>query len=111
MVAAERPSQPIALRDGFAVPAAAVVDAGPYTPVALPLAACRIDVGQPLPRDVDAVLPLDAIAFRGDRADAVAAAAGGEGVLPAGGDAAPQLPLRQLLFLTGIGCLLGWKSP
>src|ERR1700756_496660 len=51
VIAAEQPSRPIALRDGFAVPAAAVVDAGPYTPVALPLAACRIDVGQPLPHD------------------------------------------------------------
>ena len=95
VIAAEQPSRPIALRDGFAVPAAAVVDAGPYTPVALPLAACRIDVGQPLPHDVDAVLPLDAIALRGDRADAVAAAAAGEGVLPAGGDATPRLPLRR----------------
>jgi molybdopterin molybdotransferase len=95
VVAAERPSQPIALRDGFAVPAAAVADAGPYTPVALPLAACRIDVGQPLPHDVDTVLPLDAVAFRGDRADAVAAAAGGEGVLSAGSDATPRVPLRR----------------
>jgi molybdopterin molybdotransferase len=95
VIAAERPPQPIALRDGFAVPAAAVVDAGPYTPVALSLAACRIDVGQPLPRDVDAVLPLDAVALRGDRADAVAAATAGEGVLPAGGDATPRLPLRR----------------
>ncbi len=96
VVAAERPSHPIALRDGFAVPAAAVADAGPYTPVALPRAASRIDVGQPLPRDVDAVLPLDAVALRGDRADAVAAAAAGEGVLPAGGDATPRLPLRRI---------------
>jgi molybdopterin molybdotransferase len=96
VVAAERPTQPIALRDGFAVPAAAVVDASPYTPVALPHAACRIDVGQALPRDLDAVLPLDAVALRGDRADAIAAAAAGEGVLPAGGDATPRLPLRRI---------------
>lgn len=96
VVTAERPSQPIALRDGFAVPAAAIVDAGPYTPLTLPLAACRIDVGQPLPRNVDAVLPLDAVAWRGDRAEAVAAAAAGEGVLPAGGDSTPRLPLRRI---------------
>ena len=96
VVAAEQPSQPIALRDGFAVPAAAVVDAGPYTPVALPLAACRIDVGQPLPPDVDAVLPLDAVALRGDRTDALAAVAAGEGVLAAGGDATPRVPLRRI---------------
>jgi len=95
VVAAARPSQPIALRDGFAVPAAAVADAGPYAPVRLPLAACRIDVGQPLPRGVDAVLPPDAVALHGDRAEAVAAAAAGEGVLAAGGDATPQWPLRR----------------
>jgi molybdopterin molybdotransferase len=95
VVAAERPSQPIALRDGFAVSAAAVADAGPYMPVALPLAVSRIDVGQPLPRDADTVLPLDAVALRGDRADAIAAAVAGEGVLPAGGDATPRLPLRR----------------
>ena len=95
VIATERPSQPIALRDGFAVPAAAVTDAGPYTPVALPLVACRIDVGQPLPRDVDAVLPLDAVALHGDRGYAHAPAAVGEGVLPAGGDATARLPLRR----------------
>ncbi len=35
VVAAKRPSRPIALRDGFAVEAATVADAGPYVPVAL----------------------------------------------------------------------------
>lgn len=93
--ATERPPQAIALRDGFAVPAAAVADAGLYAPVALPLGACRIEVGQSLPRDLDAVLPLDVVTWRDDHAEVHAAAANGEGVLPAGGDATPRLPLRR----------------
>src|SRR6516225_9357653 len=70
--AAERPARAIALRDGFAVAAAEIADAGP-----------------------DAVAPLDAIALRGDRTEAVAVVAPGEGVLPAGGDTAPSTALRR----------------
>ena len=99
VVAAECPPRPIALRDGYAVEAAAVADAGPYAPVVLPMTARRIGVGEPLPRDTDAVLPLDAIVLRGAGAEtvaeAVAALAAGEGVLLAGGDATPQVPLRR----------------
>src|SRR5215472_5274906 len=85
---AECPPRPIALRDGFAVAAAEVADAGPYAPMPLSLTARRIDTGGLLPRGTDAVAPLDAIALRGTRAEAIAAVAPGEGVLPAGGDSA-----------------------
>ncbi len=95
VMASERPPHPIALRDGFPVNAATLADAGPYLPVALPLTTRRIEVGEPLPSDTDAVLPLDAIALRGDRAEAVVAVAPGEGVLPAGGDAMPNARLRR----------------
>jgi molybdopterin molybdotransferase len=95
VVASQCPPRPIALRDGFAVDAAAVADAGPYAPVPLPLTARRIDVGEPLPSDADAVLSLDAVTMRGDRAETVAAVTAGEGVLPAGGDATPRTPLRR----------------
>ena len=94
-VTSERPPRPIALRDGFAVDAAAVADAGSYVPVALPPASRRIDVGEALPEGADAVLPFDAVALRGERAEAVAAVAAGEGVLPVGGDASPRTPLRR----------------
>ena len=90
------PPCPIALRDGFAVAAAEIADAGPYAPMPLSLTARRIDTGDLLPRDTDAVAPLDAIALRGTRAEAVAAVAPGEGVLVAGGDAAPAMPLRRV---------------
>src|SRR5208282_960761 len=85
VVAAERPPQPIALRDGFAVEAAAIADAGPYTPVPFASMPCRVDAGAPLPCGTNAVVPLDAVTLRGDRAEAVAAVSPGEGVLPAGG--------------------------
>ncbi|MGA8699417.1 MAG: hypothetical protein WB689_37440, partial [Xanthobacteraceae bacterium] len=39
----ECPPRPIALRDGFAVAAAEIADAGPYAPMPLTLTARRID--------------------------------------------------------------------
>jgi molybdopterin molybdotransferase len=95
VVSSEQPPRSIALRDGFPVDAATVADAGPYAPVPLPLTARRIDAGEPLPSDTDAVLPLDAVTLRGHRAEAVAAVTAGEGVLPTGGDATPRTPLRR----------------
>ncbi len=55
----------------------------------------RVDAGEPMPDGTDAVLPLDAVSFIGDRAAAIAAVLPGEGVLPAGGDIAPQTILRR----------------
>src|SRR5215470_14675106 len=89
------PPHPIALRDGFAVAAAEIADAGPYAPVPLGLTACRVDVGGALPSGTDAVVPLDAIILRGERAEAIAPVAPGEGILPPGGDAAPATALRR----------------
>jgi molybdopterin biosynthesis enzyme len=63
--------------------------------VPLTLIARRIDAGDAMPSGTDAVAPLDAIALRGDRAEAIAAIAPGEGVLQAGGDAAPTTVLRR----------------
>jgi molybdopterin biosynthesis enzyme len=92
----ECPARPIALRDGFAVAAAEIADAGPYAPMPLTLTARRIDTGDLLPCGTDAVAPLNAIALRGTRAEAVAPVAPGEGVLAAGGDAAPATALRRV---------------
>jgi molybdopterin molybdotransferase len=95
VVASARPPRPIAMRDGFPVDAAAIADAGPYAPVPLPPTSRRIDVGEPMPSDGNAVLPLDAVTLRGQCTEAIAAVAAGEGVLLAGGDAGPQTPLRR----------------
>jgi len=90
VTAAKLPPQPVALRDGFAVMASAVADASSYAPVPLTPAPPRVDAGVPMPPGTDAVLPLDALAFHGQRAEAIAVIAPGEGVLAAGGDALPQ---------------------
>jgi molybdopterin molybdotransferase len=95
VVARQLPPHPIALRDGYAVEAGALADAGPYMPVPLPSTAQRIDVGEALPSGCDAVLPVDAVALRGGRIEAVAAVAPGQAVLPAGDDATPRTPLRR----------------
>lgn len=94
VVARQWPPHTVALRDGYVVEAAALADAGPYLPVPLPPTARRIDAGEAMPSDYDAVLPLDAVALRGGRIEAVAPVSPGEGVLPAGDDAAPHIPLR-----------------
>ena len=91
----ERPLHPIALRDGFAVSSAALADAGPFAPLPFASLPRRVDAGEPLPAETDAVAPLDAIMVRGDRAEAIAAISPGEGVLPTGADAAPPTPLRR----------------
>jgi molybdopterin molybdotransferase len=96
VVASERPPHPIALRDGYAVAAATIADAGPYAPVPLARKPQRLDVGEPLPSGADAIAPFDAISLREkDHAEAIAAVSPGEGVLPAGGDATARTPLRR----------------
>jgi molybdopterin biosynthesis enzyme len=95
VVVSERPPQPIALRDGYAVEAAAIADASGYAPLPFVSPPPRIDAGDALPPGPDAVAPFDAVAVRADRAEAIAAVTPGEGVLPAGGDATARAPLRR----------------
>lgn len=95
VVASERPQRPIALRDGFAVEAAALADAGSYAPVPFASLPRRVDVGEPMPSGTDTVAPFDVVTLRGDRAEAVAPVLPGEGMLAAGADIAPQAPLRR----------------
>ncbi len=95
IVTAARPTAPIALSDGFAVDAAAVADAGPYTPVLLKSLPQWVGVGEFLPGGSDAVAPLEAVMQRGERVEVVAPVVSGQGVLPAGGDAAAQTILRR----------------
>jgi molybdopterin molybdotransferase len=95
VVVEKLPRSSIALRDGFAVEAAAVADASSYAPAPLASKPRRIDVGETMPDNADAVLPHDAVTLRGDHAEAIGAVTAGEGVLPAGGDAGPCAPLRR----------------
>lgn len=86
VVAAPLPATARALRDGWAVRSDLTTDASGYAPAPLP-SAVRVDLGEPLPADADAVSPLDAVAIRDGAAQALALVAPGEGVLPAGADA------------------------
>jgi len=95
IVTAGRPISAIALSDGFAVDAMATADAGPYAPALLASLPRWVEAGETMPSGTDAVAPLDAITQRGERVEVVAPVVTGQGVLPAGGDAAAQTVLRR----------------
>ncbi len=84
------PPAAVALREGWAVAAAATEGAGPYAPVPLPGLA-RVAPGEALPAGTDAVLP----DFARDGALVLEAVAPGEGVRPPGEDAAAGAVLRE----------------
>ncbi len=95
VTAARQPARAIALRDGYAVEAVVVAEAGSYAPLSFAVFPQRVDVGEEMPDGTDAVLPFDAVNVRGDRAEAIAAIAPGEGVLAVGADASDEMPLRR----------------
>jgi molybdopterin biosynthesis enzyme len=88
------PQAALALRDGHAVRSDATHDASSYAPAPLSPAPPRIDVGQAMPQDADAVLAVDAVQTRGPQTEALASVAPGDGVLAANTDAARGLQLR-----------------
>jgi molybdopterin molybdotransferase len=85
VIQAPIPAVAVALRDGWAVKSELTADAGPYMPAPLP-AAVRVDAGEPLPRDADAVALIDAVTIRNGAAHALAPVGPGEGVLPVAAD-------------------------
>ncbi|WP_043358985.1 hypothetical protein [Belnapia sp. F-4-1] len=87
--AAAVPAMAVAAREGWAVESAATEGAGPYAPVLLPGLAW-VAPGEPLPAGTDAVLP----AFTRDGDLVLEGVAPGEGVRPAGEDAAAGAVLR-----------------
>ncbi len=93
--AAARPAMTLALRDGWAIRSEDTTDAGSYAPAVLAALPAQIDTGEALPPGADAVAPLDAVAWDGKRAEALAVIAPGYGVLPAGADALAGKPLRH----------------
>jgi molybdopterin biosynthesis enzyme len=83
------PTAAIALRDGWAVRADLVADAGPYAPVPLMPRPTWVDVGALMPAGTDAVLPPDAMGLSGGLEEALASVSPGEGTLAAAADTAP----------------------
>ncbi len=76
------PPQRTALRDGFAVEAAAIGGASPYAPVMLPRPPVWVEAGDAMPLGTDAVLPAEGLEGR----DAVAEIGAGEGTRAPGDD-------------------------
>lgn len=94
VAASALPENAVALRDGWAVQSEMTSDAGSYSP-AIMSAAKRVDSGETLPEETDAVAPLETIVLHGDRAEALAPIAPGDGVLAAQSDTTPGLMLRR----------------
>ena len=89
-----RPSSAMALQDGWALAADDTLGAGGYAPVQLMTPPQRVEAGQAMPPGTDSVAPLDAVKVSKDRAEALITVAPGDGVLAAGGDSDPGIPLR-----------------
>jgi molybdopterin biosynthesis enzyme len=90
-----RPNVSIAMIDGWAIDADTTLGAGGYTPALLLQTPTRIEVGQPMPPGTDSVAPFDAIKLANGRAEALMTINPGDGVLAAGGDCDPAIPLRR----------------
>jgi molybdopterin molybdotransferase len=107
-VAPACPSAALALRDGWALAADDTLGAGGYAPVLLMRSPQRVEAGQPMPAGTDCVAPFDAVKVTGTRAEALVTVNPGNGVLPAGGDSDPGIPLRhagERLRITDIAAL------
>jgi molybdopterin biosynthesis enzyme len=89
------PVRAVALRDGFAVRAADLDGASSYVPVPLPALPPRVEVGEEIAAEANAVVPLEAIAVESGIAEALAPIAPGDGVMAAGGESDPARPLRK----------------
>jgi len=94
-LAPARPSAATALADGWALAADLTLGAGGYAPALLPRVPTRVEAGQVMPPDTDSVAPFDAVKTAAAGAEALVALNPGEGVLAAGGDCDPAIPLRR----------------
>jgi molybdopterin biosynthesis enzyme len=90
-----RPAAATALHDGWALAADATLGAGGYAPALLPQVPSRVEAGQPMPPDTDSVAPFDAVKKTAAGAEALVTLNPGDGVLAAGGDCDPAIPLRR----------------
>ena len=64
VVPQDTPRAASALRDGWAVRADALADAGSYAALPLPVVPQWVDAGDPMPPDADAVAPQDAVSVQ-----------------------------------------------
>jgi molybdopterin molybdotransferase len=94
-VAPARPAAAMALLDGWALAADNTLGASGYAPALLAQLPSRVEAGQPMPPDTDSVAPFDAVKKAAGGAEALLALNPGDGVLAAGGDCDPAIPLRR----------------
>jgi molybdopterin molybdotransferase len=87
VVGAGLPAERRALRDGWAVEAAAIVGASPYAPVRLARSPIWVEAGAALPAGTDALLPPEALGA--DPREIEAEAAAGEGTRAPGTEMPP----------------------
>ena len=95
VTASARPAVDTALSDGWALAADWTLGAGGYAPVLLPRVPARVEAGQAMPPGTDSVAPFAAVTETAAGAEAIAPVSPGEGMLPAGADCEPGLPLRR----------------
>jgi molybdopterin biosynthesis enzyme len=94
-VGSMRPTQALALRDGWAMRSDLTLDVTSYAPTLLASPPLRLDAGDPLPADSDAVAPLDSVIVREDTAEVMATVVPCEGVLLPGIDVEAGRVLRH----------------
>jgi molybdopterin biosynthesis enzyme len=94
-MASARPASSVALQDGWAVNSDETLGAGGYAPAPLARMPSRIEVGQAMPAGTDSIAPIDAVKIIGGVAEVLMPINPGEGVLAAGGDSDPAIPLRR----------------
>jgi len=94
-VAPARPASPLALQDGWALSSNETMGAGGNAPAALARVPSRVEIGQMLPAGTDSVAPIDAVKVVGGLGEVLMPVNPGEGVLAAGGDSDPAIPLRR----------------
>jgi molybdopterin biosynthesis enzyme len=90
-----RPVSSLALQDGWALSSDETLGAGGYAPAPLARVPSRIESGQAMPAGTDSVAPIDVVKITGGNAEVLMPINPGEGVLAAGGDSDPAIPLRR----------------
>ena len=93
--ASARPTSTLALQDGWALSSDETLGAGGYAPVPLARIPARIEAGQAMPVGTDSVAPIDAVKIASGVAEVLMPINPGDGVLAAGGDSDPAIPLRR----------------
>lgn len=94
-MAPARPASAIALQDGWALSSDETLGASGYAPASVARLPSRVEAGQAMPAGTDSIAPIGAVKVAGGLAEVLTPINPGEGVLAAGGDSDPAIPLRR----------------